>query len=446
MQLIKNRSAKGVLIAAMFLICAGWAAECPAQTSMNRTTEYLAQAPFNVDIFSFRAGDGKSRLDLHLRIYNNMLTFVKQDSQFVASYEVVVDLFGDKENSSEAPLLLEKVWSQTVMAPSYEISVSRNRYHEIVRSFDAPLTGKVARIQIRDKDSDRTFTIKRLVQVSPVDADSLGLSSVALVTEKQRNERREKGIAPNLSGLVYVKGKEKPMLYYELYNTEKKREKVSVQYTVFLTGREEKQVDGFTREIKLIDEKTEVHEEIPTEKLTGGDYAVTLAVKDKEDGPALAEGRATFRVRIAGLAANITNLMEAIEQLRYVTDSKEIDIILEGKTDEEKQARFSDFWRKRDPSPGTEENELMAEYYDRILYTNQVFTRYMPGWRTDMGMIYIKYGAPDFVDRRPSDANSRAYEIWEYYIHRRRFIFMDMTGFGDYRLAFPEWDIRNRTP
>lgn len=442
----KNRIAKYGFAVVMLLMLTVSAAKSQAQTGMSRRPEYLAPAPFNVDVFSFRAADGNNRLDLYLRVFNNMLTFAKQDSQFVASYEVVVDLFEGKESDSEGPLLLEKVWSQTVMAPSYEISVSRNRYHETFHSFEAPESGRVVRIQIRDKESDKAFVVKRQIQASPVDADSLGMSSVALVTGQRRGEKDEKAIAPNLSGLVYVKGKEKPMLYYELYNTEKKREKVTALYTVFLTGREDKEVDRFTRELKLTGEKTEAYEEIPTEKLTGGDYAVAVAVKDKEDGPALAEGRAMFRVRVGGLAANITNLMEAIEQLRYITDSKEIDYILEGKTNEEKLTRFNEFWRKRDPSPGTEENELMAEYYDRILYANQHFRSYMPGWRTDMGMIYIKYGAPDFVDRRPSDASTRAYEIWEYYTHRRRFIFLDMTGFGDFRLAYPEWDIRNRTP
>lgn len=429
-----------------FLLTAGWVVDSPAQVDMTRQPEYQAPAPFNVDVFSFRADSAKSRFDLYLRIYNNMLTFVKQDTQFVASYEVVVDFFNDDEDSSNPELLLEKTWSQAVSAPDYEISVSSNRYHEAFRSYEVPFSVRLVRVQVRDKSSDKSFFINRRVQSSPVDQDGLGMSSVMLVGEHHQDEQGKKIVTPNLPALVFLKDKGKPILYYELYNTSKDRDQVWVRYTVSSRGRNEEQVDAFTHELKLTGEKTSVLEEIPTGKLIGGDYLVTLTVKDKEDGQPLAGGNVMFRVRVLGLAADIPNMLEAIEQLRYIADSKEIDKILDGKTDEEKLSRFNEYWRKRDPTPGTEENELMAEYYDRIRYANQHFTNYMEGWRTDMGMIYIKYGAPDFVDRRPFDFNTRPYEIWEYYQHKRRFIFVDMSGFGDYRLAIPEWDIRNRTP
>jgi GWxTD domain-containing protein len=434
-----------VFVMCVFLLTAGWAADSPAQMDMSKQPEYQAPAPFSVDVFSFKADSGKSRLDLYLRIYNNMLTFVKQDGQFIANYEVVVDFFDTDEKGDDPQLLLEKTWSQAVAAPTYEISVSSNRYHETARSYEIPLAVRLVSVQVRDKSSDKTFVIKRQIQASPVDGDGLGMSSVMLVGEQRRDEQGKKIIAPNLPALIFLKDGQKPVLYYELYSAVKDREQVWVNYAVTSRGRNEALVDTFTRPVRLAGEKTEVFAEIPIDKLIGGDYLVTLTVKDKEDGQALAGGVAIFRVRLLGLAAGIPNMMEAIEQLRYVADSKEIDKILKGKTDEEKLQRFNDYWRKRDPTPGTEENELMAEYYDRIRYANQHFTNYMDGWRTDMGMIYIKYGAPDFVERGPYDFNTRPYEIWQYYNHRRRFVFVDMSGFGDYRLAIPEWDVRNRT-
>lgn len=41
--------------------------------------------------------------------------------------------------------------------------------------------------------------------------------------------------------------------------------------------------------------------------------------------------------------------------------------------------------------------ELIRIYYTRVLYSNQYFTSYTEGWRTDRGMIYIIYGPPDKV-------------------------------------------------
>ena len=51
------------------------------------------------------------------------------------------------------------------------------------------------------------------------------------------------------------------------------------------------------------------------------------------------------------------------------------------------------FWQRRDPTPDTEENEYKEEHYRRIAYANEHYASGIPGWKTDRGMIYIKYGA-----------------------------------------------------
>jgi len=52
-----------------------------------------------------------------------------------------------------------------------------------------------------------------------------------------------------------------------------------------------------------------------------------------------------------------------------------------------------------DPTPATVENEYREEHYRRIGYANESFSNNrVPGWKTDRGMIYIKYGPPDERD------------------------------------------------
>ncbi len=102
------------------------------------------------------------------------------------------------------------------------------------------------------------------------------------------------------------------------------------------------------------------------------------------------------------------------------------------------------FWKKRDPNPNTPRNEKMEEYYARVDYANKHFSHYIDGWRTDMGMVYIMFGAPNNVDRHPFDLDAKPYEIWAYYDLNYSFVFVDQTGFGDYRLETPVWDVWNR--
>ena len=62
------------------------------------------------------------------------------------------------------------------------------------------------------------------------------------------------------------------------------------------------------------------------------------------------------------------------------------------------------FWLRRDPTPGTAENEMKEEHYRRIAFANDNFHRGIPGWKTDRGMIYIKYGPPDAIRLTRRDA------------------------------------------
>ena len=96
-----------------------------------------------------------------------------------------------------------------------------------------------------------------------------------------------------------------------------------------------------------------------------------------------------------------------------------------------------DFWKKKDPTPGSERNEIFEEYYRRVNYANEAFSHYVEGWRTDRGMVFIILGPPNNVDRHPMDFDAKPYEVWQYYDLSKDFIFMDETGFGDYRLITP---------
>ncbi|MBL7976081.1 MAG: GWxTD domain-containing protein, partial [Candidatus Kapabacteria bacterium] len=88
-----------------------------------------------------------------------------------------------------------------------------------------------------------------------------------------------------------------------------------------------------------------------------------------------------------------------------------------------------------DPSPNTIRNEAFEEYYARVDYANKNYRSYNDGWLTDMGMIHIVLGAPSTSDRRVNTYDGRTSITWTYSGSNRRFVFIDNTGFGDYRLS-----------
>jgi GWxTD domain-containing protein len=108
---------------------------------------------------------------------------------------------------------------------------------------------------------------------------------------------------------------------------------------------------------------------------------------------------------------------------------------------EGKRSWLRQFWVKRDPTPGTPANEARERFYSAIREANRRFgeggASRVPGWRTDRGRIFVKYGAPDEVLERRSGGSTYPYEVWKYTRDRAlKYVFMDLTRFGNYTLIY----------
>ena len=105
---------------------------------------------------------------------------------------------------------------------------------------------------------------------------------------------------------------------------------------------------------------------------------------------------------------------------------------------------IEDFWKKRDPTPGTEANENRMEYARRIEYVERFFKERIGkgrGWDSDRGKVYLMLGEPDERNTQQGTIIDRfgqpkrvLKEIWIYNHHRLRLEFSDANGFGVYRL------------
>jgi GWxTD domain-containing protein len=115
--------------------------------------------------------------------------------------------------------------------------------------------------------------------------------------------------------------------------------------------------------------------------------------------------------------------------------------VYEGLSVEGKRNYLRQFWARRDPSPDTPGNEFQDQFYRLISEANRRYREggaaEIPGWRTDRGRIYVKYGEPDEVLRRPQSGSTNPYEVWKYTRGRlRKFVFYDETSIGNYALIF----------
>jgi GWxTD domain-containing protein len=104
------------------------------------------------------------------------------------------------------------------------------------------------------------------------------------------------------------------------------------------------------------------------------------------------------------------------EDVAYIITPKEKEVFLQLDNDRDRNIFIAAFWKQRDPTPDTEKNEFKEEHYRRISYANQWFGRDAPGpgWRTDMGRIYIILGEPKTIDRFENLTQVYPTVIWFY--------------------------------
>jgi len=105
-----------------------------------------------------------------------------------------------------------------------------------------------------------------------------------------------------------------------------------------------------------------------------------------------------------------------VREVRWLITDDERDFFLRMDTDAKRDRFIEAFWARRDPTPGTPENEYHEVHYQRLAYADFNFGRVSPdpGWRTDMGRVYILLGAPASRQTFHNDSALVPLELWFY--------------------------------
>ena len=121
------------------------------------------------------------------------------------------------------------------------------------------------------------------------------------------------------------------------------------------------------------------------------------------------------------LAADKTPLPEGYkkwleEEVVYIISSLEREVFLKLQSDRERDLFIEAFWKHRDPTPNSTDNEFKTEHYRRINYANHFLGREAPkpGWMTNRGRIYIILGEPNDIQRLQGEQGIYNCEIWFY--------------------------------
>ncbi|NUM82342.1 GWxTD domain-containing protein [bacterium] len=239
-------------------------------------------------------------------------------------------------------------------------------------------------------------------------------------------------------------------IYAELYNLENKPNEPNNTYTVeyIITDEAGSVVKEFpSKTYNKVDRSAVILHSLNIISLATGRYFLMVRATDNatkkitqskeffvvfREGESLAElsGEASFFSNLDEQGAQkAEHIISCIANKDEIKAFKQLD--LEGKKN------FLDrFWKERDPSPGTRTNETLMDYYKRYEEANQRFgSPNRPGWKSDMGRIYITYGVPAQIEKHEFESNTMPYQVW-YYLQLKDqptqtvFVFADRDGTG----------------
>jgi GWxTD domain-containing protein len=134
------------------------------------------------------------------------------------------------------------------------------------------------------------------------------------------------------------------------------------------------------------------------------------------------------------------------DEVVYIITSVEKDVFLQLESDRERDTFISAFWKQRNPNPNLPENEFKKEHYRRLAYANNWFGKDSPapGWRTDMGRIYITLGEPHTIERYENENELYPTVVWFYQGMASKglpdafsVVFFKKDGLGEYELYSP---------
>ena len=128
-----------------------------------------------------------------------------------------------------------------------------------------------------------------------------------------------------------------------------------------------------------------------------------------------------------------------VRHARVVATGREEAQISGLETDDQRRRFLTAFWTARDDDGIPNVNQARRTFYERLTLVNDRFNELgIEGFQTDRGRVYLKYGPPTEIDRRPFESDSFPYETWTYDNipgeGRSLFVFVDRFSSDRYEL------------
>lgn len=435
-------------------------------------------------------GTEGTMLTVSFRIPNDLLVFMKSSEtdpgkEYVSEVVVTVEVYREQTK------VAEEIWLGTHYAGTYEQTTERTLDVQGSVEFSLEPGSYAYRLRVSDRNSDResTFPLRR-VRLPDFSAPAIGRAMVAYEVDVDTVQHGltirlanlggdvsygkpafavfpvtlPPGVGPDeaslelemqkLDEVALAKESRERMRSLERARRARRDEQPTLEPERMMEGGEIVALGASTGSPMWVAITPLDNEGVAPGQLhfrTSSAAQTYLAVVDL-DGRTLADGTYVLKAGLKGIEGaaeptrfgtqwrdmpiSLNDLDVAIENLGFILARNEVRDMRRGSR-EEKLERLQSFWREKDPTPDTEYNELMAEYYRRVdhaAFAYRTGAQPLPdGLKTDRAKIYVVNGPPLSVSRDfPSGGGVR--EIWTY-PEGRAFVFESDSSVDEFTLV-----------
>ncbi len=212
-------------------------------------------------------------------------------------------------------------------------------------------------------------------------------------------------------------------LYYELYDITPDSHHLRLSYTIKDDGG--KIIGRIPRYIEKKYKSQAINFALSKKEMKPGRYTIVIDVKD-ESSQLITQKKTSFEITKPIKKEVSFDGMPYYDKIEYFLSTSEYKFF-KNMPEEGKSSYLKRFWAQNDYFAIAERFEYADKNYRQGV---------KPGYKTDRGRIYVKYGAPDEIERSFIEhEESKPYEHWQYF-NGFEFIFVDILGTNEYTLVW----------
>ena len=392
---------------------------CAGISKINKKSKVTIESKIKVQTQYWNMTSDSINLYTHIALPLNRFVFKKQRDHFAG--EIIFTLvISDAENNSQ---IHRESWREKISEPYYENTRDPDNYFKTERNIALlPGTYKLF-LNVQDEDSRKNWKINKKLTLDRVNYISPSL----LFIKENDGQMKQVDFLIQKMDTIWLR----TQINFPNDDTlsgpviEKSNQIDSNKDIEFFVIHKEAIIDSGKVKITHAGIQNLYYLPIPIIQHNKGSYKIELRYLDDKETTSFYYGFKTKNYWT-------DELDEVVGVMRYILPYSEYKQ-LKGKDESEKWEAINIYWKEKDPSPETDENELLNELNERVRFSNKNFSILMHGWRSDRGRIYIIYGEPQIVDETYRDNRGYNYQKWVY-ANGKEFLFIDRTMSGDYTL------------